>query len=215
MVYVYVEHLQTFALFLTLSEKHTFWVRCQCSLFVFNWWILVKECQLAGHAMFQSRAGWFFLRDHTTSRRLSRTMVATQTRLLVLLSCISLVHNDELRFLVLGDWGGASHSPYTTSYEIAVNKSMSKTADRLGTQFTIALGKERIAWFIYSQKTSWIKRTVRSIHPHSWLILPKNPILIQFIRKSCSFSALACSFMWPDKSIKITLFCPTSQWILI
>ena len=72
-------------------------------------------------------------------------MVATQIRLLVLLSCISLVHNDELRFLVLGDWGGASHSPYTTSYEIAVNKSMSETADRLGTQFTIALGKERSA----------------------------------------------------------------------
>lgn len=67
-------------------------------------------------------------------------MVATQTRLLVLLSCISLVHNDELRFLVLGDWGGASHYPYTTSYEIAVNKSMSETADRLETQFTIALG---------------------------------------------------------------------------
>ena len=141
MVYVYVEHLQTFALFLKLTKKHTFWVRCPCSLFVFNWWILVRECQPAGHAMFQSRAEWFFLRDHTTSRRLSRTMVATQTRFLVLLSCISLVHNDELRFLVLGDWGGASHSPYTTSYEIAVNKSMSKTADRLGTQFTIALGK--------------------------------------------------------------------------
>ena len=72
-------------------------------------------------------------------------MVATQTRLLVLLSCISFVHNDELRFLVLGDWGGASSYPYTTSYEIAVNKSMSETADRLRTQFTIALGKERIA----------------------------------------------------------------------
>ena len=72
-------------------------------------------------------------------------MVAAQTRLLVLLSCISLVHNDKLRFLVLGDWGGASRYPYTTSYEIAVNKSMSETADRLGIQFTIALGKEKIA----------------------------------------------------------------------
>lgn len=133
---------------------------------------------------------WLYDVIRLESRRCSRTMVAAQTRLLVLLSCISLVHNDKLRFLVLGDWGGASRYPYTTSYEIAVNKSMSETADRLGIQFTIALGKEKIAWFVYLQKTSWIERAVRSMS--TFLnILAEEPHLVSILRKILLFFSLS------------------------
>lgn len=62
----------------------------------------------------------------------------------LLISGISLGHNEELRFLVLGDWGGMMLYPYTTLYERTVSKTMGEVAEKLGTQFTIALGEEPI-----------------------------------------------------------------------
>lgn len=68
-------------------------------------------------------------------------MAVTQIQLLLLLSSMMLVGgSDELRFLVLGDWGGQESEPYTNPYETHVSKSMGKIAQQLGTQFVIGLG---------------------------------------------------------------------------
>ena len=69
-------------------------------------------------------------------------MASTRIVLLLFLSSVLVVRGDELRFLVLGDWGGIELWPYTTIYERAVSKSMGKIAENLGTQFTVALGKK-------------------------------------------------------------------------
>ena len=66
-------------------------------------------------------------------------MAVTQIQQFFLLLSVTFARSDELRFLILGDWGGMELSPYTTSIERAV--SISETAERLGTHFTIALGK--------------------------------------------------------------------------
>lgn len=60
--------------------------------------------------------------------------------LVIFLTCVAYVHCDELRFLVVGDWGGMPWYPYTTPYETAVSSGMGKVAQELGTQFTVALG---------------------------------------------------------------------------
>lgn len=67
-------------------------------------------------------------------------MASTRIVLLLFLSSVLVVRGDELRFLVLGDWGGIELWPYTTIYERAVSKSMGKIAENLETQFTVALG---------------------------------------------------------------------------
>lgn len=72
-------------------------------------------------------------------------MTVTQIQLLLLLSSMMLVGgSDELRFLVLGDWGGEESEPYTNPYETHVSKSMGKIAQQLGTQFVIGLGMKLI-----------------------------------------------------------------------
>ena len=64
------------------------------------------------------------------------------TILVSLLVSVTLVRCEELRFLVVGDWGGESDWwPYTTPYETAVSRGMGKIAQQLGTQFTVALGR--------------------------------------------------------------------------
>ena len=46
----------------------------------------------------------------------------------------------SLSFLVVGDWGGQPTSPYYTKSQKDVADAMGKTAQTLGSQFTIALG---------------------------------------------------------------------------
>ena len=70
-------------------------------------------------------------------------MAVTQIQLVLLLLSVTFVRGDELRFLVLGDWGGMEWYPHTTGIETAVSKGMGEIAERLGTQFTIGLGKKR------------------------------------------------------------------------
>ena len=51
------------------------------------------------------------------------------TILVSLLVSVTLVRCEELRFLVVGDWGGESDWwPYTTPYETAVSRGMGKIA---------------------------------------------------------------------------------------
>lgn len=63
--------------------------------------------------------------------------------LVIFLTSVAYVRCDELRFLVVGDWGGMPWFPYTTPYETAVSIAMGKVAQELGTQFTVALGKKK------------------------------------------------------------------------
>ena len=48
---------------------------------------------------------------------------------------------NELRFLIIGDWGGNETTPYTTPVETAVSREMGKLAEIEGTRFTVALGR--------------------------------------------------------------------------
>ena len=68
-------------------------------------------------------------------------MAGKQIQLAIFLISVALVRGDELRFLVVGDWGGMPVWPYATPYETAVSRGMGKIAEKLGTQFTVALGK--------------------------------------------------------------------------
>lgn len=63
-------------------------------------------------------------------------------QLVAFLLSLTVVRGDELRFLVIGDWGGIPLWPYTTPYETAVSSGMGKIAQQLGTQFTVALGRK-------------------------------------------------------------------------
>ena len=53
---------------------------------------------------------------------------------------VSAPEADSLNFTVLGDWGGQSIFPYTTSAQRAIAKVMGVQAKADGSQFTFALG---------------------------------------------------------------------------
>lgn len=78
----------------------------------------------------------------TENNQLLVIMAGTRIQLVLFLLSLTLVRGDELRFLVIGDWGGIPIWPYTTPYETAVSKGMGKIAQQLGTQFTVALGRK-------------------------------------------------------------------------
>ena len=77
-----------------------------------------------------------------TDNQLLVIMAGTRIQLLIFLLSLALGRGDELRFLVIGDWGGIPIWPYTTPYETAVSRGMGKIAQQLGTQFTVALGRK-------------------------------------------------------------------------
>ena len=55
---------------------------------------------------------------------------------------VSSSSSSTLTFLVMGDWGGSEHAPYTTSAEVETAKGMEATAKALSPQpqFSLALG---------------------------------------------------------------------------
>lgn len=61
-----------------------------------------------------------------------------------------IARGDDLHFLVMGDWGGTNHEPYTHTAEVNTAKSMDAAAAELGASFTLALGDN----FYYSGVTS-------------------------------------------------------------
>lgn len=75
-------------------------------------------------------------------------MEAQRNQVLLILSVLvclshtaSSTQEDDLSFLVIGDWGGLNFFPYRTPIESAVSKQMGKTAEELSAKFVIALGK--------------------------------------------------------------------------
>ena len=62
--------------------------------------------------------------------------------LLVLTAALALIsaENGSLNFLLFGDWGGQSDSPYYTRAEVSVASVMAEKAQELGSQFIVALG---------------------------------------------------------------------------
>ena len=59
---------------------------------------------------------------------------------LAVLTCLSCVVNGELNFLVVADWGGDGTWPYYTFAQQHNAEQMGKTAEEIGSQFTVALG---------------------------------------------------------------------------
>lgn len=53
-------------------------------------------------------------------------------------SCLAAA--NELNFLVMGDWGGTGHEPWTHNSQLNTAKSMDRAAAQLGADFTLALG---------------------------------------------------------------------------
>ena len=47
---------------------------------------------------------------------------------------------SSLSFLVMGDWGGSDHVPFTTPQEVETAKGMGKLASQLGAKMAVALG---------------------------------------------------------------------------
>lgn len=62
--------------------------------------------------------------------------------LLVLAAALALTcaEDGSLNFLLFGDWGGKTDSPYYTPAEVNVAGVMADKAHELGSQFTVALG---------------------------------------------------------------------------
>lgn len=56
------------------------------------------------------------------------------------LTYISGVSDDKIRFLVVGDWGGLSFHPYTTPVQTSVADQMASVASQEGVDFVVALG---------------------------------------------------------------------------
>ena len=58
-----------------------------------------------------------------------------------LLTLASAVAANDLHFLVMGDWGGTDHSPWTHTAEVNTAKQMDKAAASLGAKFSLAAAR--------------------------------------------------------------------------
>ena len=69
-----------------------------------------------------------------------KAALAVACWLFVVAACRAGGGEGQLRFMVIGDWGGQPTYPYTTDAEKEVAAQMGKTAAAIGSQFTVALG---------------------------------------------------------------------------
>ncbi len=68
------------------------------------------------------------------------TLVLLLSHSVLSLSSSATAAADSLNFLAVGDWGGQTSSPYTTTAQLAVAKVMGDEAQAIDSQFTFALG---------------------------------------------------------------------------
>ena len=47
---------------------------------------------------------------------------------------------NTLKFLVVGDWGGMDIAPYYTAAQLKVARQMGRTAEKIGSDFTVSVG---------------------------------------------------------------------------
>ncbi|XP_068720388.1 tartrate-resistant acid phosphatase type 5-like [Montipora capricornis] len=91
---------------------------------------------------------------------------------LLLFSSFSFGQSEELRFLVLGDWGGMLFYPYTTYYERAVSKTLGKVAEEFGTQFTIGLGDNFYEFGVKNEDDPRFQETFENVFTAKSLMTP-------------------------------------------
>ena len=69
-----------------------------------------------------------------------KTALVVACWLCAVTACLAGGKEGQLRFMVIGDWGGQPAYPYTTDAEKEVAAQMGKTAAAIDSQFTVALG---------------------------------------------------------------------------
>jgi len=57
-----------------------------------------------------------------------------------LVALVPFAFSQPLRFLAVGDWGGQTTPPYTTTPQLAVAKQMGLTGEQFGSNFTLGIG---------------------------------------------------------------------------
>ncbi len=83
----------------------------------------------------------------------------------VLLALSSSAAASGLNFLAVGDWGGQTFTPYTTSAQLSVAKVMGEEAKTIDSQFTFAMGDNFYTYGVKNVDDKRFKETfeVRSI----------------------------------------------------
>lgn len=79
-------------------------------------------------------------RDCKSGEKVNMTKLLVGLCLLLGASFPACRADGTLDFLILGDWGGQDTSPYYTTAEKEIAEQMGKTAEQVGSQFTLALG---------------------------------------------------------------------------
>ncbi|XP_013404251.1 tartrate-resistant acid phosphatase type 5 [Lingula anatina] len=89
------------------------------------------------------------------------------------------VENEELNFLVVGDWGGQPHYPYSSRIQRAVAKQLGKVADEVNSQFVISVGDNIYFRGVRNVEDVRFKETFEDVFTHDalqtpWYVIPGN-----------------------------------------
>ncbi|KAI6646617.1 Tartrate-resistant acid phosphatase type 5 [Oopsacas minuta] len=99
---------------------------------------------------------------------------------LVLLMLSGLVYSENtLNFLLLGDWGGDPHYPYTTAAEVGCARQMGNQAKLILANFTIALGDNMYYSGVKNEYDSRFAHTFENVFTdkylqHTWYVIAGN-----------------------------------------
>ncbi|XP_060554745.1 tartrate-resistant acid phosphatase type 5-like [Ruditapes philippinarum] len=133
---------------------------------------------------------------------------------------------DSLQILVLADWGGSPHAPYTTSMQIDVANQMATTAGERNISFVLSLGDNFYDTGIYSWKSDRFETTFENVYNQEslqipWYIIAGNhdhygSVRAQIRRSSSSFRWMfphfyyKQSWMLPDDKVLDVLLIDTT-----
>ena len=145
--------------------------------------------------------------------------------LLAILVLSGTAHSDNsLSFLLLGDWGGDPHYPYTTAAEVSCAKQMGSKAEMLSANFTVALGDNMYYKGVQNEYDSRFNTTFENVFTakslqHKWYILAGNHDHAGNVTGQLAYTSHSPRWYFPapyySKEFTIPGSCATVQIIFI
>ncbi|XP_060589225.1 tartrate-resistant acid phosphatase type 5-like [Ruditapes philippinarum] len=141
------------------------------------------------------------------------TLLYLMSALLVQGKSVPLVRPNSLQFLVLADWGGQSHAPYTSRVQMYVAEQMAATADKRNISFVISLGDNIYREGVHGWLSDRFETTFEQVYYQEslqvpWYIIAGNHDHWGSIRAQINRSKLSFKWTFPHVYYKKSWMLP-------
>ena len=111
--------------------------------------------------------------------------------------------DNSLSFLLLGDWGGDPHYPYTTAAEVSCAKQMGTKAEMLSANFTVSLGDNMYYKGVKNEYDTRFQTTFEDVFTakslqHKWYILAGNHDHVRNVSGEIAYTSHSKRWYFPS-----------------